>query len=186
LDYYRGRPQCDDDTSSGRVLRNLTLRARSSYGGGRFAVLCRVAQSTTGDTALALTSFSGTLSRVLEYSILGTCCCRDDFPCLGIKQRNHQILSAVMFLTRICPGSRQSLPAGCRRAQTSSGRGSGPAPMSLCWRRSVSQGHADLGREASAAPEGRSAAFRPCSQGRVEVGNVALWPGSMRASTGRG
>jgi hypothetical protein len=57
-----------------------------------------------------------------------------------------------MFLTRICPGSRQSLPAGCRRAQTSSGRGSGPAPMWLCWRRSGSQGHADLGREASAAP----------------------------------
>jgi hypothetical protein len=57
--------------------------------------------------------------------------------------------------------------------------------MRLCWRRSGSQGHADLGREASAAPEDRSAAFRPCSQGRVEVGNVALWPGSMRASTGR-
>jgi hypothetical protein len=46
-------------------------------------LLCRVAQSTTGETALALTSFSGTLFRVLEYSILGTCCYRNDFPCLG-------------------------------------------------------------------------------------------------------
>jgi hypothetical protein len=71
-------------------------------------LLCRVAQSTTGETALALTSFSGTLFRVLEYYILGTCCCRDDFPCLGMKQRNRQILSAVRLLTRTCPGSRRS------------------------------------------------------------------------------
>jgi hypothetical protein len=71
-------------------------------------LLCHVAQSTTGETAFALTSFSGTLFRVLEYYILGTCCCRDDFPCLGMKQRNRQILSAVRFLTKTCPGSRRS------------------------------------------------------------------------------
>jgi hypothetical protein len=85
-------------------------------------LLCHVAQSTTGETAFALTSFSGTLFRVLEYYILGTCCCRDDFPCLGMKQRNRQILSAVRFLTKICPGSRRSrhvaLWPGSMRAST--------------------------------------------------------------------